>query len=242
MHKMLTHMEHELLIKACAHIIFFFCETPQHRAPTTLTTRERALGLQGPLSILHSARFSRAFYITYANEDMVRNVNVKRFLATIIVLLVAAVMANQVSTVKAATTLNFTLYGSYTSGWGFTATTITSPGPTITVEQGDTVNLTLISKDGYTHAFFVSYTNASLPGTGDPLSPDIGSNAVNFQFVATNTVGTYKYHCLYHPDPMWGYFKVVLTGTIPEFQPLIMLSLLIGGTAVALVCRRKQQI
>jgi len=41
---------------------------------------------------------------------------------------------------------------------------------------------------------------------------------------------------------MWGYFKVVPTGTIPEFHPLIMLTLFIAGTAAALVCRRKQQI
>jgi FtsP/CotA-like multicopper oxidase with cupredoxin domain len=171
---------------------------------------------------------------------VVTNVNVKRFLATIIVLLLAAVAATQVFTVKAAATRNFTLYGAYTSGWGFTATTITSPGPTIVVEQGDTVNLTLISNDGIAHSFFVSYTNASSPGTGDPWSDDFGSKAVNFQFAATNTVGTYKYHCYYHPDPMWGYFKVVPTGTIPEFQPLIMLSLLVAGTIVAVLAYKRK--
>jgi plastocyanin len=184
------------------------------------------------------------------NENLVTNVNVNRFLAAIIVLFVAAVAATQVFTVKAATVRNFTLYGSYSSGnsytpgWGFTATNITSPGPTIVVEQGDTVNLTLTSYDGLTHSFFVSYTNSSSPDqTRDPWSDDFwGGKAVNFQFVATNTVGTYVYHCYYHPDAMWGYFKVVPTGTIPELHPLIMLSLLIAGTAAALVCRRKKQV
>jgi FtsP/CotA-like multicopper oxidase with cupredoxin domain len=177
---------------------------------------------------------------------VVTNVNVKRFLATIIVLFLAAVAATQVFTVKAATTRNFTLYGSYasgdsyTQGWGFTAANITSPGPTIVVEQGDNVSLTLISIDGITHSFFVSYTNASSPGTGDPWSDDFGSNAVNFQFLATNTVGTYKYHCYYHPGPMWGYFKVVPTGTIPEFQPLIMLTLLVAGTIVAVLAYKRK--
>lgn len=98
--------------------------------------------------------------------------NVKRSLATIIVLFLAAVAATQVFTVRAATTRNFTLYGSYTSGWGFTAANITSPGPTIVVEQGDNVSLTLISNDGLVHSFFVSYTNASSPGSGDPWSDD----------------------------------------------------------------------
>jgi FtsP/CotA-like multicopper oxidase with cupredoxin domain len=168
-------------------------------------------------------------------------VNMKRFLATIIVLFLAAVAATQVFNVKAATTRNFTLYGSYTSGWGFTATSLTSPGPTIVVEQGDNVNLTLISNDGLAHSFFVSYTNASSPGSGDPWSEDFwGGMTVNFQFFATNTVGTYKYHCFYHPDPMWGHFKVVPTGTIPEFQPLIMLSLLVAGTIVAVLASKRR--
>jgi FtsP/CotA-like multicopper oxidase with cupredoxin domain len=178
----------------------------------------------------------------YANENVVTHVNVKRFLATIIVLLLAAVAAAQVFTVKAATTRNFTLYGAYASGWGFTATTITSPGPTIMVEQGDTVNLTLISNDGFTHRFFVSYTNATSPTTGDPESPGF-SGSVNFTFVPSNAIGTYKYRCAIHYDVMWGYFKVVSTGTIPEFQPLIMLSLLVAGTIVAvLIHKRKPKI
>jgi FtsP/CotA-like multicopper oxidase with cupredoxin domain len=166
----------------------------------------------------------------------------KWLFATMLALLLAAVATTQICTAKVATTRNSTLYGSYTSGWGFTATTITSPGPTIVVEQGDTVNLTLISKDAIAHNFFVSYTNASSPKPTDPWSPDFGSNAVNFQFVASNTAGTYQYYCSYYPTVMWGYFKVVPTGTIPEFHPLTMLTLFIAGTAAALVCRRKQQI
>jgi hypothetical protein len=182
------------------------------------------------------------FIFAHVNENVVTNVNVKRFLAAIIVLFLAAVAATQVFTVKAATTRYFTLYGSHNHGWGFTATSITSPGPTIVVEQGDTVNLTLISNDAIAYNFFVSYTNASSPGSGDPWSDDFGSNAVNFPFVASNTVGTYQYRCSYYPTVMWGYFKVVTTGTIPEFRPLIMLSVLIAGTAAAMVYKRDQQI
>ena len=139
------------------------------------------------------------------------------------------------------TTRNFTLYGSFSpGGWGFTAATISSPGPTIVVEQGDTVNLTLISNDGVTHNFFVSYTNTSSPSLGDPKSNDF-SSTTSFQFTATTTIGTYKYYCFYHSAMMWGYFQVIQTGTIPEFQPLIMLSLLAAITVVtALVYRRKR--
>jgi hypothetical protein len=41
---------------------------------------------------------------------------------------------------------------------------------------------------------------------------------------------------------MWGYLQIVPTGTIPEFQPLIMLSLLAAVTAAAaLAYKRKGQ-
>jgi hypothetical protein len=139
-----------------------------------------------------------------------------------------------------ATARDFTLYGSASGGWGFTATSISSPGPTIVVEQGDTVNLTLISNDEITHRFFVSYTNSSSPSAGDPESDDF-SGTISFQFVATTTIGTYKYYCFYHPVVMWGYFQVVQSGTIPEFQPLTMLLLLATITVVTVLFRRRHR-
>jgi FtsP/CotA-like multicopper oxidase with cupredoxin domain len=155
-------------------------------------------------------------------------------------ILLATAMLTQVYSIQAATTRHFTLYGSATQGWGFTSTNITSPGPTITVEQGDTVNLTLISHDSLPHQFFVSYTNGSSPTSGDPESTQFSSTA-NFQFVATNTIGTYTYRCVFHPNVMYGYFRVVQTGGIPEFQPLALLALLFLSTAIAAVFRRKNR-
>jgi len=140
------------------------------------------------------------------------------------------------------TNRNFTLYGSFSGGWGFTPASISSPGPTIVVEQGDAVNLTLTSNDGVTHNFFVSYTNISAPNPPDPMSNDFATTT-NFRFVATTTIGTYKYFCFYHSVKMWGYFQVIQTGTIPEFQLLIILPLLTATTvAVALTCKKRKQI
>jgi FtsP/CotA-like multicopper oxidase with cupredoxin domain len=168
--------------------------------------------------------------------------NAKWLFATVLVVLCVAVWTTQIDSTKATTTRHFTLYGSATKGWGFSANDITSPGPTVVVEQGDTVNLTLISSDGITHKFFVSYTNASSPSSGDPQSPDFSFIAY-YNFTASNTVGTYIYRCSFHPATMWGYFQIVPTGAIPEFQPLIMLLLLIASTMViALVYERKRQI
>jgi heme/copper-type cytochrome/quinol oxidase subunit 2 len=144
-------------------------------------------------------------------------------------------------------TANLTLYGSSQGGWGFTANNITSPGPTIVVEQGDTVNLTLISSDGAKHLFFVSYTNDSTTiGAGDPQSAPF-SGTVNYSFTATNTAGTYEYFCYYdstyyNPELMWGYFRVVPTGTIPEFQPLAMLTLFILSIGIAALARKRRRV
>lgn len=178
--------------------------------------------------------------------ESVKKMKEKWLLATILVVFLAAVVTTtQIHSAKGATTRNVTLYGSYSQGWGFTASNITNPGPPIVVEQGDTVNLTLISNDGtYSnpHKFFISYTNVSSPNATEPQSSDF-TTTLNYQFVATNTVGTYTYGCVHHFSTMHGYFQVVPTGTIPEFQPLIMLSLLVASTAVAaLVYRRKRQI
>jgi FtsP/CotA-like multicopper oxidase with cupredoxin domain len=170
------------------------------------------------------------------------NMSAKWLLTALLTLFLLASATAQICSVKATSTRTFTLYGAYPQGWGFTATNITSPGPTIVVEQGDTVNMTLTSHDGSPHQFWVIYTNgSSTPQSGDPLSAQF-SGTVNYSFVATNAVGTYEYECLIHKGPMYGYFKVVPTGTIPEFQPLVMLSLLAAGTLVAaLAYKRKRE-
>ena len=169
------------------------------------------------------------------------NMNAKYSLTAAAIILLAIAILMQVRDTQAATTRYFTLYGDATEGWGFTSTNITSPGPTITVEKGDTVNMTLISYDGLPHQFFVSYTNSSSPVSGDPESA-VFSGTTNFEFVATNTTGTYTYRCAIHPSVMYGYFKVVPASGIPEFQPLAMLMLLLLSTSiVAVLSRRKRQ-
>lgn len=106
---------------------------------------------------------------------------------------------------------NYSLFGSAGLGWGFTPTTITSPGPSITVAQGDTVNLTLTSADGFSHLFYVDYNGNGVIDTGEPASPTF-SGTINFQFNAT-TVGTFTYYCAIHPNIMHGTFTVVSTAS-----------------------------
>jgi FtsP/CotA-like multicopper oxidase with cupredoxin domain len=171
----------------------------------------------------------------------VDNLNTKWLLATIMVVSLVGMVNSEIREVTASATRNFALYGAYPQGWGLTATNITSPGPTIVVEQGDTINMTLTSQDGLPHQFWVIYINgSSTHQPNDPLSNTF-TGTVNYQFVATNIIGTYEYRCYIHGRPMYGYFKVVPTGTIPELQPLAMLSLLAAGTAVAALAHRRKR-
>lgn len=166
----------------------------------------------------------------------------KWLLITLVTILLFVAATGRIIDVKATTTRSFTLYGSHNHGWGFTSDNITSPGPTIVVEQGDTVNLTLISNDGFTHQFFVSYTNSSSWSSGDPESQEFVAT-LNYQFVATDTIGTYQYHCAIHPGIMWGYLRVVAAGTIPEFPSLMAPLLFAAGTIIAAVAyKRKRQV
>jgi heme/copper-type cytochrome/quinol oxidase subunit 2 len=171
----------------------------------------------------------------------VKDLKTKWFLVTILAVFSVALSTTLVLNARATTTRNFTLYGSVVQGgWSFTSTNFTSPGPVIVVEQGDTVNLTLVSNDGYTHRFFVSYTNDTSPIGSDPQSMDFSSSTI-YSFSATNTVGTYEYRCYYHPSALWGYFEVVPTGSIPEFEPLMMTLLSMVGIGIAAFASKRRR-
>ena len=107
------------------------------------------------------------------------------------------------------------LYGSAALGWGFAPGDMTSPGPAITVHQGDRVSLTLTSQDGLVHRFFVDYNGDTVPSAGEPTSPDF-TTTTRYAFDA-NTAGSFTYYCQYHKVTMYGVFTVnPLTPTVME--------------------------
>lgn len=109
-------------------------------------------------------------------------------------------------------TWNLQLYGSASLGWGFASNSITSPGPSIQVYQGDIVNLTLTSQDGLPHQFLLDYNNNSLADPGEPNSPSF-TGTITYTFIA-DTLGNFKYRCTFHPVVMVGNFKVTVPGDI----------------------------
>ena len=84
-------------------------------------------------------------------------------------------------------------------GWGLSATTITNPGPTITVAPGERVDLTLNSVD-VAHRWHLDLNGDNVSDPLEPLSavfsPSPGGTA--FSFFAPSTPGAYWYRCSIH--------------------------------------------
>src|SRR5437899_7291432 len=119
---------------------------------------------------------------------------------------------------------SFTLYGSFSTGWGFTPTSITQPGPTLTVQPGESVSLTLFSADGRPHQFCVDYESTpdyvckgSELATQSPMFTS-STTGTAFPFNAPTTHGTYTYFCTIHRSAMTGQFIVSATPPTPDFS------------------------
>src|SRR2546425_157377 len=119
---------------------------------------------------------------------------------------------------------SFTLYGSFSTGWGFTPTSITQPGPTLTVQPGESVSLTLFSADGRPHQFCVDYESTpdyvcqgSELATQSPMFTS-STTGTTFPFNASTTPGTYTYFCTIHRSAMTGQFIVSSPPPTPDFS------------------------
>ena len=140
----------------------------------------------------------------------------------------------------------FVLYGSATLGWGTTPAAITNPGPTLTVAQGQSVELALYSQDNATHAFFVSYDGLTTPSAGEPQSLNFSSSLVPVFFTFTaNQAGNFSYYCKFHPSTMKGTFQVASSGSGPAPPPdytiyaAIIVVVVIVAIVAVVVIRRK---
>lgn len=158
-----------------------------------------------------------------------------------VVMIVAAVLVIAASSERVnADTVNLTLYGSAALGWGFANNTISSPGPTITANQNDNINLTLVSQDGNVHQFFIDYNNNSQVDAGEPASLPFVQPIV-FRFNVTRS-GNFTYRCSIHPAMMFGTFMV--EQAVPEFPSFMLLPLFAVSTLLVTIVygtKRSQQ-
>ena len=146
----------------------------------------------------------------------------------------------------------FVLYGSAetgSNGWGLTNTTVSQPGPTLTVNEGDTVTIDLIAEDGAPHTFVVDYDNDSVADVGEPTSAQFsGSQVLRFTFTA-DRAGTFQYFCSIHDASlMRGTIVVRATGgpTSPAGDNTVLIIggviivVVIAAVAAAMVLRKKK--
>ncbi len=102
---------------------------------------------------------------------------------------------------------NYTLYGDAFDGWGADAENITDPGPTLIVNTGDNVTLTLIGNDTAPHNWFIDYDDDLAPSPGEPSSIDFQGTTVEFNFIPDRP-GIWTYRCRVHPTTMTGLIEI----------------------------------
>ncbi len=140
----------------------------------------------------------------------------------------------------------FTLYGSATGGWGLTASSISSPGPTLNVSQGQTVTIDLYSADGSSHTFYIDWNrNGQFDSATETLkSFNSATIPVRYTFTASSG-GNFTYYCSIHPTVMHGVIHVPSSTTTPPASPdyvvyaAVIVVIVVVAVAVALVLRRK---
>jgi FtsP/CotA-like multicopper oxidase with cupredoxin domain len=176
------------------------------------------------------------------------------FLA-LVLLVATGLLSALVVTAQAQTsgdpTVDITLYGgpvssgaSATYGFGYTADNITSPGPTITLHDGDTVTVTFHNTDTQLpHSFAVTtgksdtapvlFNSTTNPGTY--VQP--GATAT-VTFTVNDNVGNNYYICVVpgHVDlGMWG--NCIIESAVPEFPAIEMVVLAVAGATVLIALR-----
>lgn len=140
----------------------------------------------------------------------------------------------------AANDVSFTLYGSRAGGWGLTNTSLTSPGPPLTVHVGDNVTLNLTSVDGIAHRWFIDYNGNNVSNGGEPTSPNFGTGVL-WNFTVSNVTGTYHYRSDRTAGPgddiatMWGNITIMAAGTTPPLLGGENTVLIVVGVIVIIV-------
>ncbi len=192
------------------------------------------------------------------NGKIVRGIFLRRKILTLTFVLLIALVIGGISAstvpVKAQSITQLTMYAGEKSsgeyGFGNSATSISSPGPTLTLSEGTTYNMTVfnVSTMGMLHSWEITESET----VGTPLwgaaidttnyIPVGGSGSV--EFTPTQT-GNFYYVCTFpaHIElGMWG--KVVVQSTVPEFPatlPLLFLALAATGL-VAFFAKQKNKI
>ena len=108
-----------------------------------------------------------------------------------------------------------------------------SPFPLITVNQGDSITITVHNNDTTSHT--LSFITA--PYTSVDTGTMAPTQMKTLTFTA-NTAGVFKYQCNFHPTEMLGNFKV--NAAVPV-SPITVLGLLITTASAAYIVARRRR-
>ncbi len=132
---------------------------------------------------------------------------IRKALAVIVVVaMLSGVAILSVPTARGEVNLSFT--GSAAGGW--TSPSGSGTNPTITVAAGSSIAVTPSASDTNTHTWYLDVNRNGIQDAGEGTL-DFQGGAATYRFVAP-PIGTYAYHCKYHPLTMTGSF--VVTGTL----------------------------
>ncbi len=112
----------------------------------------------------------------------------------------------------------------------------TSPGPTIIVDQGDTISFTIKNNDTTTHTFTITQAPYTSVDTGN-MSPGQVKTLPTF---TASTSGSFHYQCNIHPTTMKGTFQVNPVSASP-ITPASLLALISTATAAVFITVRKRR-
>ncbi len=111
----------------------------------------------------------------------------------------------------------------------------TSPGPTITVNQGDTVSITVHDNDSISHTF----TIVSAPYTSVDTGTMNPGQVKTLSTFTASTSGTFNYQCSIHPTTMLGTFKVIQVSSTPITSSSLLVLAFTTTAAVYIVLRKR---
>lgn len=156
-------------------------------------------------------------------------------------------------TVNAETVVQKTLYAGEVSssqyGFGNSASTITSPGPTLNLVEGTTYNMTVynVSHMSMLHSWEIvsskAVSTSPLWGAGIDISTyiPVGSSG-SVTFTPTQT-GTFYYVCTFPGHIALGmYGTVVVSSSIPEFPSALMFVFMALAVTAAAAFLARQRI
>jgi len=107
----------------------------------------------------------------------------------------------------------FTLYGDAGRGWGLNSTSVSTPGPTLTVYLGHPLTIALVGAEPVgtpvIHNWFIDYNGNNQTDAGENKSQDFsGPGPALFTFVPMRE-GNATYKCQYHFNTMFGTIRIV---------------------------------